>query len=82
MSKATTSSRSKRASARTTKAKVQAKRPLASDPEYMRRRRLQLNPDVYSRISVKAKNYLTVREAELIENAIDKMIGLAPRNPE
>lgn len=45
----------------------------------MRQRRLRLNPDVYARISVKAKNYLTVEQAEDIEVIIDKMIGIEPR---
>ena len=56
------------------------KKPLASDSEYIRQRRLRLNPDVFSRIAVKAKNYLTLAQAALIENAIDKLIGIEPRN--
>ena len=54
------------------------KRPLASDAEYMRRRRLMLNPDVYARIGIKAKHYLTVKQAEQVERMIDELIGAPP----
>lgn len=47
--------------------------------EYQRQRRLRLNPDVFSRVTVKVKKYLSRRQAEEIEVAIDKMIGIEPR---
>lgn len=45
----------------------------------MRQRRLRLNPDVYARIGVKVKNYLTVDQAKEVEAIVDRMIGIEPR---
>lgn len=56
--------------------KAQKKIPLGSQAEYMRQYRLRQNDDVYSRVSIKVKNYLTVKQAEKIEAEIDKVIGL------
>lgn len=58
-----------------TKKKAPASKPLASDPEYMRQYRLQNNPDVFSRVAIKVKNYLTPEQAAKIEATVDKMIG-------
>lgn len=71
---------SKRAVAKKSAKKVMgAKKPLSYDPEYMRRRRLILNPDVYARIRIKSTHYLTVKQAEEVERIIDQMIGAVPR---
>lgn len=38
-----------------------------------------LNPDVYSRIGIKAKHYLSVKQAQQVERMIDELIGAVPR---
>ena len=55
--------------------KKTAPKPLASSPEYMRQYRLQRNPDVRSRIGIKARYYLSDKQAREIEKLIDEKIG-------
>lgn len=49
--------------------------PLASDPEYMRKHRLKNNTNVYSRVGIKVKNYLSVDQALRVEKLVDKLIN-------